>query len=148
MPMPISLMFSLVELGLKDFGAALVVIGLLVAAAGYAWYVFRCQKKLVRDDAAKQRADAAKDKFDVIHDWQTIADVQDRKIELLEEQLKEGKADHASSERKVNRLTAFNLRLQARELKSQKAICEMQLRLRMPVTDFSDVNDPEDSDFG
>lgn len=126
---------ALVEFGLTEFAVALGVLLSLAALFGVAWYTFRAQKKTVAASALK--------------DWRDVADAQGEKIRLLEEGLKQCRSEHERCERRINRISAFNLRLQARESRYQKQINRLEGALELDVTDFSEVGDaPQDSDFG
>src|SRR5688572_406640 len=125
-------MLAFVNLGLTEFAVALGVVTGLAALAGAAYYTFRSQR-------AKVKGDAAKEKSDVVQEWRDVVDVYDVKIKFLEQGLAECRGEHATCERKVNRIIAFNLRHQARERHYQRLINELQVQAGLPVTDFNDV---------
>jgi chromosome segregation ATPase len=127
--------FIIVELSLASLGGALLVIGLVGVAAGYLFYSFRSQKPKVRADAIAELSRA----FEGVK----------AQCEQLDQKVKNVVAEHERCQRKLNRISAFNLRLQAREVRYQKTINRMERKLGEEVTDFSDITDtPEDPDFG
>lgn len=128
------LQISVALIELQEFAVALTVIALLAAGAGFAWYNFRAQKTKVKADAIK--------------DWRDVVDAQNKKIELLEEGLTSCQKQHENDARKINNITAFNLRLQGREVHYQRTINELQGNLGIPMTDWNLLTDAaEDSDF-
>jgi hypothetical protein len=103
------------------------VLGLVVIL-GVAWYTFRSQAPKV---------------------WRDVADGLTKKVAALEEQIGDCEAEHERCNRKVNKLTAFNLRMQAREKKYQSTINRLEHSNGLQITDWSDGSEaPEDSDFG
>lgn len=127
-------MLGFIELTLANIGVAIGVVIAVATLAGVAYYTFRSQKPKVRADAIKEFSEA----FDGL----------EKKYELLEAKLKDVESEHQRCERRINRISAFNLRLQAREVKYQRTINWMERRMGQEVTDFSDITDsPEDPDF-
>ena len=128
-------MLCLIQFGLQELLAVLVVIGIVVAALAVAWYTLRNQKRTVKSDA--------------IQDLNDVVEAQSLKIQLLNDGLTSCRAEHEKCERKINLITAFNLRLQAREGLYQKTINRLEARSGLEQTDFSNVSHAlEDSDFG
>jgi len=124
----------IVELTLGGFLTVLAIVGIVGAAAGSFFYSFRSQKATVKADA--------------VHEWSEVASALEKKIGLAEEEIASLKMKDAQCQMKVNNITAFNLRLQAREVRYQRRINVLERMAGVDVTDFNDVTDaPEDSAF-
>lgn len=130
----------LLTIGIKEVAEAFALMVLLAALAGGFWYTFRAQRTKVKGDAAREKADAAKE-------WREVADAHAATLELLKAGLEKCKGEHALCEQKINLITMFNLRLQARETRYQKTINRLESKLGLEQTDFLDVT-AEDSAFG
>lgn len=132
--MPFNLMVLLIEIGLKEVVAALVILTAVAAAAGFFYYNFRLQKNKVRDDNARGKADAAKE-------WREVADAHAVKIKDLEDQVSTCKLAHQNCEKTINEITQFNLRLQSRERGYQRTINRLEVKAGLVPTDFNDIRD-------
>ncbi|PYS67134.1 MAG: hypothetical protein DMF69_23995, partial [Acidobacteria bacterium] len=102
---------------------------------GTAWYTLRNQKRTVKSDA--------------IQDLNDVVEAQSLKIQLLNDGLTSCRTEHEKCERKINGITAFNLRLQAREGVYQRTINRLEAKSGLEMTDFSNlIHAPEVTDFG
>ena len=128
-------MLCLIDLGWKDLPGLLALVAIVAAVIGYFTRGVKKERGSVKDET--------------IQELRTLCEVHKGKIADLEQGLRGARQEHAACERKINGITAFNLRLQAREVNYQKTINRLELRLGMDPTDFADVSHaPEDSDFG
>src|SRR6185369_14961189 len=125
---------ALMDFGFSEIAAAFGILVLVAGAAGVAYNAFRTQRNKVRDDATKQKADAAKE-------WREVADAHAEKLALLDLQFKTCKKEHEACEFRINDLTEFNLRLQARERGYQRVINKLEIRLKLEPTDWNDITD-------
>jgi len=132
--MPCTLILGFIGFGFSEILAGLGIVVLLAGVAGTAYYSFRSKRNKVRDDATKEKADAAKE-------WQDVANATKEKLALLDLQLKAAAAAHAACEEQINSLTQFNLRLQSRERGYQRGINKLELRLGLEATDWNDITD-------
>ncbi len=129
-----SLTAFLMDLGLSEIAAGFGILVLVSGAVGVAYNAFRTQRNKLRDDATKQKADAAKE-------WREVADAHAEKIALLDLQVKTCKKEHENCELRINDLTEFNLRLQARERGYQRVINKLEIRSKLEPTDWNDITD-------
>lgn len=132
-------MLCLIEFSLKEAFAWLMgllgLVSILAVIVGYFVRGVRKERSSVKDE--------------VIGELQKLGELHKGKIAELSTGLEACKREHAHCERKINGITAFNLRLQARETLYQKTINRLEHRLGIELTDFSDVSQtPEDPDFG
>ena len=128
-------MLCLIQFGLQELLTLLVVIGIVVAALGTAWHTLRNQRRTVKSDA--------------IQDLNDVVEAQSLKIQLLNDGLTSCRTEHEKCERKINGITAFNLRLQAREGVYQRTINRLEAKSGLEMTDFSNlIHAPEVTDFG
>ena len=127
-------MLGFIEFGLSEILGAFALVAILATLiAHFKFGVF----------TAKKASDA-----EAIRLLESVVNAQGEKISLLDEGLKGCKAEHANCEMRVNQITAFNLRLQAREQAYQKTINRLELKLGLEITDFNDVSHaPEGPDF-
>ena len=126
---------GLIEFGLNQFLTGMTVVGVLAVLAGYFVRGFRKERGSVKDET--------------IQELRQLCDVHKQKIDQLTEGLKACKAEHEQCERRVNEITAFNLRLQARGQQYEKTINRLEVRQGLEPTDFSKVTHAaEGSDFG
>jgi len=126
--------FEFIEITLGNVLALLALIAVIAVAAGYAFYSFRTQKPKV--------------KTDVIAEWSAITAALEKRLGLLSEDLQRVEGEHARCQLKINEITAFNLRLQGREIHYQRTINKLERNLGWEITDFNDVTaTPEDSAF-
>ena len=125
-----------IEFGLSQILGAFALVALVAALVGHFRYGLGAAKKTVRANAIKE--------------LELVVLAQGKRIGLLDEGLKGCKAEHATCERRVNAITTFNLRLQARERAYQRTINRMEVKLGLETTDFNDVSHapPEVTDFG
>lgn len=123
----------IIELTLSGALGALALIGMVGAAGGYFFYSFRASKATVKADAVRQ--------------WSEVADALQQKVGLLETQIDGLKGEHERCQLKVNNITAFNLRLQAREARYQRTINRLERKAGVEITDFNEIEAPEDSTF-
>ena len=124
-----------VEVGLNQLLGAFALATVIATLVGHFIFGLGTSKKGFKDAAIK--------------DLRDVVDAQGKKIGFLEEGLKGCKTEHANCEIKVNTITAFNLRLQAREQVYQRTINRLEGKLGVEITDFNEVSHaPEDSDFG
>lgn len=132
-------MLCLIELSFKDMLAVLVgLLALVAALAVVVGYFIR---------GVKRERGSVKD--ELIKDLSTLCETHKGKIEELSAGLEGCKAEHAKCEGRINAISAFNLRLQAREIGYQKSINRLERRLGIIETDFTDVSQAsEASDFG
>ncbi len=127
-------MLCLIEFGLNQLLGLLALIGIVATVVGH--FIFGL-------GGSKKAAQAA-----AITTLESLVSAQGDKIRLLDEGLKGCKAEHAACELRVNRITAFNLRLQAREAGYQKSINRLEHRSGIDITDWNDVSHaPEDPSF-
>lgn len=128
-------MLCLIEFGLSQILSLFAFLGIAAVAVGHFIFGVGRTKKELRTDA--------------IAELEAVVRAQGGKITLLEEGLKGCKAEHANCELRVNAITAFNLRLQAREQQYQKTINRLESKLGFEITDFNDVSHatPETPDF-
>ncbi len=125
---------AFVELTFGNAALALSIMASFAIAAGYLYYLFRSQKPKVRADAIQELSEA----FAALK----------AKCDLLETKMKEVVAEHERCERKLNNVAAFNLRLQAREMRYQKTINHLERRAGLETTNFDDITEAqEDSAF-
>jgi len=128
-------MLSLIEVGFKDLPRILEVVLVLAVIAAYIYREVKRQGGSYKDE--------------VISDLTKLVNGHKGRIEDLTTGLEACKAEHAKCQLKINSITAFNLRLQARETGYQKSINRMEHRLGITPTDFTDViHAPEDPNFG
>lgn len=120
------------------FGGALTalgLVGLVGAAGGYLFYSFKLQKSTVKANAVRE--------------WSEVASALNEKVGLLEAEVERVKGECERCQLKINTITAFNLRLQAREIGYQKRINILERKAGVEITDFNDVaKELEDSAFG
>jgi len=125
----------IIELTLSGLAGAAVLVGLAGAACGYFFYSFRSQKSGVKADAVRE--------------WSEVASALNEKLGLLEAELKRVEGECERCQLKINTITAFNLRLQAREIGYQKRINILERKAGVEITDFNAVaQELEDSAFG
>ena len=128
-------MLSLIEFGISQILAALALVAIVATTLAVFAVRFREGKRT--------------SKRDVIQDWRDVVESQNAKLSVLEEGLASCKKEHKECERKINGMTAFNLRLQAREQRYQRKINRLERALNLEETDFGDgIDGEEDSGFG
>lgn len=137
--MPSNVIGTLIEIGLAQVLGVMALIGMLAAATGWFYYGVRQQKNKLRDDATKGRADAARE-------WRDVAEAHAAKIEDLNQQVQTWKLAHDQCEKKINKITQFNLRLQSREHNYQRTINRLEIKAGLEPTDFYDTSDPQSLD--
>ncbi len=129
----------IVDLSFKEVLAVLLsflgVVAILATVIGYFIVQVRKQSGAVKDG--------------LISDLTKLCEVNKGKIEDLMKGLEGCKAEHEKCERRINDITIFNLRLQAREVGYQNSINRLEKKLGISQTDFNDVRQaPEATDFG
>jgi hypothetical protein len=128
-----------VDLSFKEVLAVILaffaVVAILATVIGYFIVQVRKQSGAVKDG--------------LISDLTKLCEFNKDKIDDLTTGLEGCKAEHQKCERRINDITIFNLRLQAREVGYQNSINRLERQLGISQTDFSDVSQaPEASDFG
>src|SRR5262249_37912906 len=114
--------------------AALALVGVVGVLVAQLWAAFKDKGK--------------KQKLDALGELGSVVGAQKEKIDILETGLAACRSEHEQCQRKINAISAFNLRLQAREQRYQTTINRLEVRQGLEPTDFSDVSHaPEDSEF-
>lgn len=112
------------------FDLLLKVLGLAASVAiiaGGVWYYFS-------DSRSKKKLSAAKE-------WRELAEAHAARVAELVAAVETWKQAHQQCEQKINEITTFNLRLQARERQYQRTINRLELRSGLEVTDWNDITD-------
>lgn len=117
----------LIAIGPLDVVYAVSAMLAILAAFAAAYYVIRSQALRI---------------------WKDLNDGLKQRVGELEAKVAECEKEHTNCNRRVNKLTGFNLRMQARERRYQTTINALEHKLNLPVTDWLDVETPEDPDFG
>lgn len=101
-----------------------IVIGVGAAAGilGVAWFTFRSQARKV--------------KADVVRELNDVIDALGEKIKILKELIDKCAREHKECEEKVNEVTQFNLRFQAREKLSHTTINRLERKLGLDETEW------------
>lgn len=124
---------ALIQFGLAEFLIALTILGLLAAATTALWYAVRGEKRKV--------------KTNTIEDLTAAYEALQKRVGVLDASFTDATIKHERCERKLNRIVAFNLRLQAREMRYQKTINHLERIAGLDQTDFNDVTEAPDADF-
>jgi hypothetical protein len=122
----------IIELTFSNVVTALAAFGIAGTVVGYFIYSARTQKPKVRADA--------------VSEFSQLAEALKTKLELMQGEIGALRGEHERCQRKINEVTAFNLRLQAREYHYQNRINRLERALGLEITDFNDFTaSPEDS---
>ena len=125
------------DLSVRDvLGVLLGFFGLVAIVATVIGYFLRGFKK---------EGDSHKD--ELIDELKDLCTVHKEKIAEVSRGLESCKSEHEKCEMRINDITAFNLRLQARELGYQQSINRLEQRLGLPTTDFINVSHAPENPF-